>query len=69
MKAQLNKEGLISRAFLIEELAGKYGWDNDLEKGYNKIHTRSIQIRREEEKQLRKLKMGGIPWSPKLQQF
>lgn len=69
VKAALNKEKLISRAFLIEELAKKNGWDDKLERAYNKIQQRNIELRKGIEKKLRKLKMGGVQWSPKLQAY
>jgi hypothetical protein len=36
---------------------------------YNELQQKNTAIRQQVEEGLRKLKMGGIPWSPKLQVF
>jgi hypothetical protein len=36
---------------------------------YNELQQKNTAISRQVEEGLRKLKMGGIPWSPKLQVF
>ena len=44
IKSALTKEKLILRAFLIEALAKKNSWDQNLEDQYNAIQKRNVEI-------------------------
>ena len=69
IKAELQKSGLIKVAFDLQSKATDQ-WDDTLEAEYNSIQeTKSVAIRKKTENKLRKLKMGGIRWSPKLQKY
>jgi hypothetical protein len=68
VKAALTKEGLIKKAFALQETASK-GLSSILQQDYNDIQTRNVKIRKDIEAKLRKLRMGGVEWSPKLQKF
>jgi hypothetical protein len=43
------------------------GWNPTLQEEFNRIHSESNDVRKTVEAKLRKLFMGGVPWSPKLQ--
>jgi hypothetical protein len=45
------------------------GWSYQLEEEYNRIHTLQTDIRQSVEHRIWKLRMGEVPWSPKLQMF
>ena len=66
--SKLKGAGLIKQAFDLQRKAENY-WNSELEAEYNQIQTASVTIRRDVESSLRRLKMGGIRWSPKLQKF
>ena len=44
-------------------------WSPELEEQYNKIHIKTVDIRKKIEKQLKKIGNGTIPWSPKIKQI
>jgi hypothetical protein len=69
VKAALVKEGLIQKAFALQVQVGKHERSTELENDYNWIQGRNVQIRKEIESRLRKLRMGGVEWSPKLQKY
>jgi hypothetical protein len=66
--AKCQDNQLLSQLETVAVQASTEGWSPILESKYNSIHAKQITIRKQVEKNLRKLKMGGIPWSPKLQQ-
>ena len=43
------------------------GWNKELQAEFNRLHLESKEVRSTVETKLRKLFMGGVPWSPKLQ--
>ncbi len=68
VKSKLKGAGLIQRAFTLQRKAENY-WNSEMEAEYNQIQTASVAIRSDVEKTLRRLKMGGVRWSPRLQKF
>jgi endonuclease/exonuclease/phosphatase family metal-dependent hydrolase len=69
VKAALNREGLIKQAFALQNNITNQGWNLAMETEYNRIHSHNVKIRTQAEKTLRKLRMGGVDWSPKLQKY
>jgi hypothetical protein len=53
----------------VHAKANRDGWSYQLEEKYNRIHTLQTDIRQRVEHRIRKLCMGEVPWSPKLQIF
>jgi hypothetical protein len=47
----------------------EHGFQHEHEIEFNSIHEKHTSLRKSIEQQLRKLKMGGVPWSPKLQKY
>ena len=43
------------------------GWNEDLQAEFNRLHMETKAVRTTVETKLRKLFMGRVPWSPKLQ--
>ena len=63
----LNSEDLPEAANSLSHQATQHGWNDNLEREYNRINERQYEIRIAIEKKIRHLSTGGIPWSPKLQ--
>ena len=66
---RLRQTRIPAKLFEIEAKARLYGWTNQLEVEYNILHQQNKEIRTAVEKKIRKLKSGGIPWSPRLQKY
>jgi hypothetical protein len=62
------KTSLIKAAFTIQRKA-ENTWNTELETEFNKVHEDSAEIRKDVESKLRRLKMGGVVWSPRLQKY
>ena len=45
----------------------KLGWNENLQADFNRLHMETKEVRTTVETKLRNLFMGGVPWSPKLQ--
>jgi hypothetical protein len=69
LQKQLVHSGLAKRLFALELSATQQGWSTSLQDDYHDIQAAHLKLRRQIELKLRKLRMGGIPWSPKLQGF
>ena len=65
-KAMLSR-GLYKK---LEEITteAKSGWLPQLTEKYDALNKQKIECRSEVEKKMRKLKMGNVPWSPKIQE-
>lgn len=63
--SQLESQGFHSR-FQAFKLQTKLAWTTDLEIQCNKLHNEQIEVRKSVENNLRKLCMGGVPWSPEI---
>ena len=68
-KSELNSLALFGAMKKLLREARNNGWSPTLEAEYNRISAANVQARRLIETKLRKLKMGLVPWSPKLQAF
>ena len=53
----------------IQQEARREGMTEELLNRYNKVHKESTKKRKIIEKQIRKLRMGKVPWTPKLQRY
>jgi hypothetical protein len=69
LRKQLVHSGLSKRLFSLELCATQQGWSTSLQDDYDDIQAAHLKLRRQIELKLRKLRMGGILWSPKLQGF
>jgi hypothetical protein len=69
LREQLVHSGLAKRLFALELCATQQGWSTSLQDDYDDIQAAHLKLRRQIKLKLRKLRMGGIPWSPKLQGF
>ncbi len=69
LRHQLVYSGLAKRLFALEICAKQHGWPDALQVEYDDIQFTHIKLRKTIERNLRKLRMGGVPWSPKLQGF
>ena len=69
LRQTLGNEGLADALFQVEYLAKTEGWSQALEDEYNRINNKQYVIRKKLEAKIRQLRMGAIPWSPKLQRF
>jgi hypothetical protein len=69
IREQIKNLGLMERLRRVQTLANEQGWVDALECEYNQIHILQNSIRLTSENRIRKLCMGAIPWSPKLQEF
>jgi hypothetical protein len=70
VRKALVQTGIAKRLFALEARADQDGWSAELQAEYNDIQTLQLKIRKLIEYQLRKLlRTGGVPWSPRLQQF
>ncbi len=69
LRQQLVHSGLAKRLFALETCAAHHGWSDALQAEYDDIQVTHIKLRKHIERNLRKLRMGGVPWSPKLQGF
>ena len=69
LRKQLVHSGLAKRLFDLELSATQQGWSTLLQEEYDDIQASHLKLRTLIERNLRKLRMGGIPWSPKLQVF
>ena len=65
----LQKGKLAKRLFKLEEEATLKGWNTKYEAEYNQIQREQLQMRQDIETNIRKIKNGEVPWSPKLQHF
>ena len=63
----LNNEDLPEAAKSLSHQATQHGWNDTLEREYNRINERQYKIRIVTEKKIRHLRTGSIPWSPTLQ--
>jgi endonuclease/exonuclease/phosphatase family metal-dependent hydrolase len=68
VKSELKKAKLIKAPFLLQRKA-ENTWNIDLEAEFNQVHEDSTNIRKDVESKLRRLKMGGVVWSPRLQKY
>ena len=68
VSAALKEYNLLDRLESLV-LRSQTGWSEEMEAEYNEIYEQQINIRRDVEKKLRKLKMGGKPWSPRFQTY
>ncbi len=68
VKSELKKAGIIKKAFKLQREA-ENNWNKQLEAKYNAIQDESVAIQKYVENRLRRLKMGGIRWSPQLQKY
>ena len=66
---RLNALKLFSALRDVAKEVAENGWTAPLEDEFNRIHALQNKVRRNVEKGLRKLRMGGTPWSPKLQVY
>ena len=69
LRKQLEHSGLAKRLFALEIQANQHGWSPPLQVEYDDIQATHLKLRNLIERNLRKLRMGGVPWSPKLQGF
>ena len=53
----------------LEKEANLYGWTKALTQTHDDIQCQQITMRKEAEQNMRKIRNGGVPWSPKLQSF
>ena len=53
----------------LNKHAQQHGWSTDLEVEFNSINQHQLQLWKQVEKKLRKLRVGGVPWSPTIQQY
>ena len=44
----------------------KQGWNTELEERYNKLHSKTVEIRKIIETKLKKIGNGTVPWNPKM---
>jgi hypothetical protein len=65
----LVETGIAERLFAIESQAEQTGWTPEFQTEYDNIQISQLKIRKLTEFKLRKLRMGGVPWSPKLQTY
>jgi hypothetical protein len=68
-KQAFKKAKLFQRLSILSEKMIKDGLQPEYKKEFNLIQTLHTVIRKEIEKELRQLRMGGISWSPKLQRY
>ena len=61
--------GLAKRLFDVENMARTTGWNSECEREYNRIYALHQTMRKQVEHKVRKLRMGQVEWSPKLQRF
>ncbi len=66
VKSKMQKSGFRDR-FDAFKLRAKIDWNSDTQDDYNKLNREDTAIRKEVESKLRKLCMGGVPWSPPIQ--
>jgi hypothetical protein len=69
LRKQLVHSGLAKRLFSLELCATQQRWFKSLQDDYDDIQAVNLKLRRQIKLKLSKLRMGGIPWSPKLQGF
>ena len=68
-KEIIQTEKLSKSLFQIESTAQINGWSQELENEYNRINNRQYVLRKTIAEKIRKLRMGGVVWSPKLQVY
>ena len=66
---KLLNSGLFAQLVELENKAKVNGWTESLTQTYDTIQIQQIALRKEAEKNIRKIRNGGIPWSPQLQSF
>ena len=66
---KLLNSGLFIQLIALVNKAKIDGWSEALTIAYNKIQVSQIDIRKQAEKNIRKIRQGGISWSLKLQSF
>ncbi len=69
VRKALVQTGIAKRLFALEAKAEQHGWNDQFQIEYNAIQRLQLKIRKLIEYKLRKLRTGGVPWSPKIQQF
>ena len=69
VRKALVESGIAKRLFELESRAEQQEWNAEFQKEYDDIQHQQIRIQKLIEFKLRKLRMGGVPWSPKLQSF
>jgi hypothetical protein len=69
VRRELEALGLPLKLRVVHAKAIRDGWSYQLEEEYNRIHTLHTDIQQRVEHRIRKLRMGEVPWSPKLQIF
>ena len=69
LRQKLENESLLNDLEKIHQHASVSGWSHALENEYNRINDRQYTIRQQIERKIRHLRMGALPWSPKLQSF
>jgi hypothetical protein len=65
----LVQTGIAQRLFALKERAERDRWCDQFQSEYNAIQTLQLKIQKLIEFKLRKLRTGGVPWSPKIQLF
>ena len=68
VKKTMKSSGYTSRYDKFKRQS-KEGWDDSLEREYNVLQRENTRIRAASEKKIRKLTMGGVPWSLEIQQI
>ena len=68
-KRAFKEHGLFKRLFSLSVAMQREGLNPSLEEEFNSIQSLHASIRSTIEQGLRRLRMGGIPWSPKLQRY
>jgi hypothetical protein len=68
VNARMLEEGFKAQ-FDTFKLKATIDWNSTLEADYNKLQQENTAIRKSVESKLRKLFMGGVPWSVALQRF
>ena len=68
VKTQLKQKGIIQSLSTLYQLSLE-SWNQQMEQQYNTLYLQQLLVRQNVEKHIRKLKTGGIPWSPRLQLY
>jgi hypothetical protein len=69
VKQTMRNEGFMKRFQTYKSLVEQSPWEESLITQYDAFSQEDRKIRTEVEDKIRKLPMGGIPWSPKLQTY
>jgi hypothetical protein len=65
VKAKMASSGFKAR-FDEFKLKAKIEWNQQFQRQYNTLQKDNTAIRKEVKSKLRKLRMGGVPWSPEI---